>query len=232
MVVRNFQDSKEGIRALTLQLINYLDNKSSATYFNLALSGGETAKQMFLLWVKEFSSKINWNNIRFFWVDERCVPPTDSDSNYGHADKLLFKPLNIRLENIYRIRGEAQPSEEVIRYSRIVKEYLPHRGQLPFFDCIILGIGNDGHTASIFRDQLPLLTNPSIYAVSQQPVTSQYRITMTGPVILNGSPLLIPVFGLDKAGIIEDIKKGYSGNNKTPAAYILSMAKEAYVYTS
>lgn len=232
MVIENFKDSKEALRSLTLNLMYYVDRKNDGRPFNLALSGGETAKQMFSLWADEYRAKMNWKNIRFFWVDERCVPPSDKESNYGHANRLLFKPLGIPPENVHRIHGEVEPGTEAMRYSRIVKEYLPRHGQLPYFDCIILGIGGDAHTASIFPDTLPLLTDSRNYAVSQHPATGQYRVTMTGPLILNDSPLLVPVLGAGKATLIEDLKKGYSATNATPAAYILTHAVDAIVFTS
>ena len=104
---------------------------------------------MFSLWVDEYKDKIDWNNIRFFWVDERCVPPTSPDSNYGHANHLLFKPLCIPADHIHQIKGENEPGTEAMRYSWVVKEFLPLFNQMPTFDCIILGIGEDSHTASI-----------------------------------------------------------------------------------
>ena len=167
-----------------------------------------------------------------FWVDERCVPPTDPDSNYGHANELLFKPLHIPVGHVHRTHGEVEPGTEAMRYSRVVKEYLPRHGQLPYFDCIILGIGGDAHTASIFPDTLPLLTDSRNYAVSQHPESHQFRITMTGPLILNDSPLLVPVLGTGKKEMLEELKKGYSATHPTPAAYILTHAVEAFVYTT
>ena len=119
-----------------------------------------------------------------------------------------------------------------MRYSRVVKEYLPRHGQLPYFDCIILGIGGDAHTASICPDTLPLLTDSRNYAVSQHPESHQFRITMTGPLILNDSPLLVPVLGTGKKEMLEELKKGYSATHPTPAAYILTHAVEAFVYTT
>ena len=214
MKIENYKDNKDALRALTRQLMDYMARKEDDEPFNLALSGGETAKQMFALWADEYKDKIDWNNMRFFWVDERCVSPTDPR------------------EHIHRIHGEGEPGTEAMRYSRIVKEYLPRHGQFPYFDCIILGIGGDSHTASIFPDNLPLLTDSRNYAVSQHPETGQFRITMTGPLILNGSPLLVPVLGKGKADTIEELKKGYSITNATPAAYILSHAVDSIVYTT
>ena len=227
MKIENYKDNKDALRALTRQLMDYMARKEDDEPFNLALSGGETAKQMFALWADEYKDKIDWNNMRFFWVDERCVSPTDAESNFGHANKLLFEPLHIPREHIHRIHGEGEPGTEAMRYSRIVKEYLPRHGQFPYFDCIILVIGGDSHTASIFPDNLPLLTDSRNYAE-----TGQFRITMTGPLILNGSPLLVPVLGKGKADAIEELKKGYSITNATPAAYILSHAVDSIVYTT
>ena len=181
MKIENYKDNKDALRALTRQLMDYMARKEDDEPFNLALSGGETAKQMFALWADEYKDKIDWNNMRFFWVDERCVSPTDAESNFGHANKLLFEPLHIPREHIHRIHGEGEPGTEAMRYSRIVKEYLPRHGQFPYFDCIILGIGGDSHTASIFPDNLPLLTDSRNYAVSQHPETGQFRITDDRP---------------------------------------------------
>ena len=96
MIIENFKDDKEALRAMTGELVRYMDRKDDGLPFNLALSGGGTAQKMFALWVDEYKDKIDWDAIRFFWVDERCVPPTDPDSNYGHANELLFKPLHTR----------------------------------------------------------------------------------------------------------------------------------------
>lgn len=207
MIIENFKDDKEALRAMTGELVRYMDRKDDGLPFNLALSGGGTAQKMFALWVDEYKDKIDWDAIRFFWVDERCVPPTDPDSNYGHANELLFKPLHIPVGHVHRIHGEVEPGTEAMRYSRVVKEYSPRHGQLPYFDCIILGIGGDAHTASIFPDTLPLLTDSRNYAVSQHPESHQFRITMTGPLILNDSPLLVPVLGTGKKEMLEELKK-------------------------
>lgn len=232
MKTENYKDNKEALRALTARLMDYMAQKKDQKPFNLALSGGETAKQMFALWADEYKDKIDWDNLRFFWVDERCVAPDNPDSNFGHANRLLFEPLHIPADHIHRIHGEGEPGTEAMRYSRVVKENLPRHEQFPYFDCIILGIGGDSHTASIFPDSLPLLTDSRNYAVSQHPETGQFRITMTGPLILNGSPLLVPILGAGKAAAIEELKKGYSATNATPAAFILSHAVDSIIYTT
>lgn len=229
MRLERYKDKTEALRSLTDELIRLMSKKEEAP-FNLALSGGETAKQMFTLWADEYKDKVDWMALRFFWVDERCVPPTDSNSNYGHANRLLFRPLHIPAAHIHRIKGEGEPGTEAMRYSWEVKGFLPRFNQLPMFDCIILGVGEDSHTASIFPNSLKLLSDSRSYTVSQQPSTGQYRITMTGPLILNGAPLLVPILGPGKEPVIQELLKGYSHTNATPAAYVLSHAIRAIIY--
>lgn len=214
---------------MTERLILLIRKKESFP-FHLALSGGETAKSMFVLWVDEYKSEIDWEKIHFYWVDERCVSPDSPESNYGNANKLLFEPLNIPQENIHRIKGEEEPGAEAVRYSWEVRSFLPRFNQLPMFDCIILGVGTDLHTASIFPHTMELLHSNHIYSVSRHPVSEQYRITMTGPVILNCTPLLVPVLGTGKGAVIQKLREGYTVTNETPATYILSEAENATVY--
>ena len=148
-------------------------------------------RDRFKLWVKEYKEIIPWNNIRFYWVDERCVAPDEDESNYKHADQLLFIPLEIPANHIHRIWGEQEPKVEAERYSEMVKWELPGYSTAPRFDCVILGVGTDGHVASIFPNDMNLLTDRRVYAVSQHPITGQQRITMTGTVILKSSAILV-----------------------------------------
>lgn len=230
MMIERFKDKKEALRAMTDQLMRLVGEKKEAAPFNLALSGGGTAGQLFALWADEYKDKIDWDRLRFFWVDERCVPPADKESNFGQADRLLFHPLQIPAGHIHRIRGECEPGVEAMRYAWEVKEYLPRFNQLPTFDCIILGVGEDAHTASIFPTTLELLTDSRVYAVSRHPSTGQFRITMTGPLILNGAPLLVLMLGKNKAPVLRELMEGYSPVHPTPAAYILSQAVEAAIF--
>lgn len=229
MKIIKHTNSLEALRAMSDELVKLILKKESQL-FNLALSGGETAKQMFSLWAKEYSTAVNWNDVHFFWVDERCVPPDDPESNFGNARQLLFKPLQIPKENIHRIHGEAEPGVEAVRYSWEIKRFLPRFNQHPIFDCIILGVGTDLHTASIFPTTMDLLFDNHTYTVSQHPVTKQFRITMTGPILLNCTPLLVPILGGEKEIVVQKLQKGYSVGNEYPATFILSKAKEVSIY--
>lgn len=231
MIIERFNSKEKALGALTDKLIRLMAEKKEASPFNLALSGGGTAQDMFTLWVEKYKETMHWERIQFFWVDERCVPPTVEESNFFHANRLLFQPLHIPTKRIHRIRGEDEPGTEAMRYAWEVKEFLPRFNQLPSFDCIILGIGTDYHVASIFPSTLELLSDSRSYTVSQHPATGQFRITMTGPLLLNGSPLLIPLLGKEKEPVIRTLMEGYSPAHPTPASYILSHAVEAVVYT-
>ena len=231
MILKNYADPTIALRAMTNELKQMILKKTQEQSFHLALSGGNTARQMFNLWTKEYATEINWNKLRFYWVDERCVPPTDEESNYLHANKLLFTPLNIEPTHIFRIRGEYPPLEESVYYSNLVKKELSKQNGMPHFDAIILGIGTDAHTASIFPNNLALLNDDRLYTVSRHPVSDQYRVTMTGTFILNHTPLFIPVFGSDKKDMINKLKRAFFEEDMTPAAYILAKAENATIFT-
>ena len=130
--------------------------------------------------------------------------------------------------HIHRIWGEQEPKVEAERYSEMVKWELPGYSNMPRFDCTILGIGADGHVASIFSDSMNLLTDQRIYAVSHHPKTGQQRITMTGTVILKSSAILIPVIGPDKQEIMEHLVQKQGAY---PASYIFSHALTATLFT-
>ena len=227
MKIEVYKTAEETLRSMTETLITVI-KKSKSKPFHIALSGGSTAQQLFKLWVKEYRNNIPWDILRFYWVDERCVSPEDDESNLQHAERLLFMPLDIPQNHIHRIWGEQEPKVEAERYSEMVKWELPGYSNMPRFDCTILGIGADGHVASIFNDSMNLLTDQRIYAVSHHPKTGQQRITMTGTVILKSSAILIPVIGPDKQEIMEHLvqKQGVY-----PASYIFSHASTATLFT-
>lgn len=229
MKLETFNTAENALRSLTGQLASLIVYCKSKP-FHLALSGGDTAQLMFRLWVNEYREQIDWSNIRFYWVDERCVAPDDEQSNFKHADELLFTPLNIPATYVHRIFGEQEPETEADRYSELVKWELPGYSEIPRFDCIILGAGTDLHTASIFPSTMDLLTDARCYGVSQHPVSGQKRITMTGSLILKGRAIYMPILGESKA---ETVRQLLDPDNAklTPAGYILSHAPQATLFT-
>ena len=111
--------AEDALRAMTEQLIEKM-NMRGISPFHLALSGAGTAQQMFGLWIREYREKIKWEQLRFYWVDERCVSPDDEESNFKHADELLFRPLDIPHAHVHRIHGEREPEVEAEHYSELV----------------------------------------------------------------------------------------------------------------
>lgn len=189
-----FPSSIETSRALILRLVEIM-NEEPDRVFNIAVSGGNTPVLMFDLWANEYMEITPWDRMRIYWVDERCVPPDDSDSNYGMMRNLLLGITPILYENVFRIRGEAKPAKEAVRYSELVRQQVPFKRGWPEFDIILLGAGDDGHTSSIFPGQEDLLTSNSIYVVSAHPRNGQKRIAMTGYPIQNARYVIFLITG-------------------------------------
>ncbi|NOS85634.1 MAG: 6-phosphogluconolactonase [Ignavibacteria bacterium] len=199
------------------KVISLLNEK---TEINIALSGGNTPIELFKILAEEYKNKIEWNKINFYWVDERCVQPDSPESNFGNAEKFLFSMVDINRNNIHEIRGETGPAIEAERYSEWVKQNVSPVNGLPSFDIILLGVGEDGHTASIFPDQMDLLTSNKLYDVSIHPISKQSRITMTGKLINNSKNIYFLVSGKGKSGVVNDILNGNEKAMQYPANYI------------
>lgn len=225
-----FKTGQDAFLSMTDRLITLMQEKGKVP-FHLALSGGGTAQLLFNLWNNQFKDRIDWNRLRFYWVDERCVPPSDNESNFKHAEDLLFRPLGIPPSHIFRIHGEDDPEQEAVRYSSLVRKDIQEYDDVPLFDCIILGIGDDFHTASIFPSNMNLLTDERFYAESVHPVSGQRRVTMTGTLILNAMAIFVPVVGQSKTHVVEQLLHNPGLAHSTPAGYILSRSEEAIVFT-
>ena len=187
----------------------------------VALSGGSTPELLLSILGERFSKSASWEYAHFFWGDERCVPADNPESNFGMTNSKLFRKINIPLSNIHRILGENDPEGEALRYSEEISSYTPERNGLPLFDIIILGLGEDGHTASIFPGHSDLFDSQKICEVALHPVTFQKRITITGRVLNNADNVVFLVTGKKKAEIIEKILKVDSSAKNFPASYIV-----------
>lgn len=166
--------------------------------FTLALSGGRTPIPLFnLLSEHDWAERLPWEKIVLYWGDEYCVSPEDPRSNYGIArDELL---TNVPVTRYYRMKGEGEPVASGLAYEKLIKEHFNLKdGEFPRFDCILLGLGDDGHTASLF---------PNEYAIKekQRIVIDQYvrsrkadRLTLTLPVLNNARCCLFMVTGKEK----------------------------------
>jgi 6-phosphogluconolactonase len=187
---------------------------------NLALSGGSTPKILFTHLVNHYREKLPWEKLHLYWVDERCVPPDDPQSNYLMTNEYLLQNINIPAENIHRMQGESDPESEAARYSDLLKKNLPLKDNLPVFDLVILGMGDDGHTASIFPDQMELLQAEQYCAVGRHPESGQQRITLTGQVINHANWVAFMVTGQSKAEMVRMVLSGDIEALNYPAAHI------------
>lgn len=223
-LIKIFNDEETTAYNLAVKLAKSITTLSQVNnIINIAISGGSTPIALFKILASNFSKIINWSLINIFWVDERCVPPLDIDSNYRSAKIQLFDKIAIPANNIFRILGEDKPEDESIRYSDTLNKIVASKNGLPNFDMVLLGIGNDGHTASIFPDQLELLTVDKVCSLAFHPLSGQKRITLTGRVINNASEVIYFVTGENKSGIISDILAEPKKAKHYPAFHIKAL---------
>lgn len=194
---------------------------------NIALSGGSTPALLFSILAGDYRDKIDWNKAAFYWVDERSVPPDDDQSNYKMTFETLLSHIDIPESHVFRIHGENNTEDEAERYSEVIQKTVPMENNLPVFDIILLGIGDDGHTASIFPDQMDLLNSEKVCEKAVHPESGQERVTLTGPVINKGISVYFLVCGKSKAEIINKI---LNGDREYPASYIQSESRELYYF--
>ena len=186
----------------------------------VALSGGNTPIKIFETLAGKFIDSIEWNRIHFYWVDERCVPMNSEESNYGNAWRVLFEKTGIGSEQLHPIYGETDPDDEIHRYEDAILKYAQLKDGIPCFDMILLGLGEDGHTASIFPDRLDLFAAQDITAHTIHPESGQNRITLTGNVINNAARIYFIVCGSKKSALVKSIIEETTESELLPAANV------------
>lgn len=190
---------------------------------HIGLSGGSTPKIVFDELATSFQEDIDWSHVHLYWGDERCVEPTDEQSNYRMTVEHLISKINIPETNIHRMKGENDPGYEARRYGAILDEMLPKANGLPHFDLVILGMGDDGHTASIFPHEIDLWHSDNVCEVAVHPDSGQQRITITGGVINNADTVVFLVTGANKAEKFNEIQN-QKGNYKSYPAHLVNPA--------
>lgn len=213
-------DTKEQAASYLAEALYQLFSSLNKKIITLAISGGTTPYILFEEWAKNYKDKIDWQKIHFFWVDERCVEPESPESNFGNTKTTLFDKVQIPLENIHRVRGEDDPQKEAERYAKEIEVWIPKVNGMPQFDVILLGMGDDGHTASIFPPFIELLNSERWVEATQNPYNRQNRITLTGKVINQAFYAYFLVTGKGKAPVVKQLFKRESEFEKYPAAHI------------
>lgn len=205
----------EGFTELLLHLLSLYPT------VHIALSGGSTPQVIFDYLSDHHQTSIPWERIFFFWGDERCVPPDDKMSNYRMTNEhLLSRVEAIPKGNVFRILGENDPEQEAHCYGQLLDEQLPQQNNLPCFELVMLGLGEDGHTVSIFPDQIALWDNPNNCVVAKHPDTGMKRVTITGQIVNNARHVAFLVTGRNKAEKVEEILTRSAASADYPATLV------------
>jgi 6-phosphogluconolactonase len=180
----------------------------------LAISGGQTPRLLFSTLAK---SGFDWSRVHFFWVDERCVPPTDDQSNFKLANETLLTAAHISKNCVHRIHGELLPDEAAARYIEEIEHFFSlDDHQLPVFDIVHRGIGPDAHTASLFPGE-PLIDNRTgIAAAVWVEKLKSHRVTLLPGVLLQARRTVLQVAGGEKSDAVRNVLKGPEDPHKYP----------------
>lgn len=195
--------------------------------FTVALSGGSTPKIVFDLLAEKHTS-VDWSRFHFYWGDERCVPSTDGQSNYKMTVDHLFSKIDIPEVNIHRILGENDPEAEAIRYAALLEDQLETENEVPQFDLVILGMGDDGHTASIFPHEIELWDSSNWCEVATHPDSGQKRVSITGDVINNAKAVAFLVTGASKVEKVKTILNQEEDFRDYPASLVSPLSGELH----
>ena len=181
--------------------------------YMLALSGGRTPQSIYkLLASSEYKNQLDWTKVCVFFTDERCVPPEHQDSNYGMIKKLLLDNVSVR--HVFRMQGEAEKLDEAaLAYEKEIKEIFNLADcEIPKFDLTLLGIGKDGHVASIFKNSDSINTKDKLVCTTYVDDLKAYRLTLTMPILDNVSFRLFIINGKDKQTIVDELSNNININ--------------------
>ncbi len=198
-----------------------LESKES---FAVALSGGSTPKNMFAMLANDatLSKQMPWENVHFFWGDERHVPPDHADSNYRMTNEAMLSMVPVPPENIHRIRTEIPDAGKAAEdYEQELRGFFKlETEQLPAFDCVFLGMGPDGHTASLFPGTKALHERKRLVVSNWVDKFQSYRITLTIPVLNNADIVIFLVSGEEKAEPLRVVLEGKKQTDRFPSQLI------------
>ena len=187
--------------------------------FSVALSGGETPRRLFeILATSPYRERIHWDEVHIFWSDERCVPENDPRNNAHMARQTLLDQVPIPTANIHPIRGDQSPQQAAIQYERELREFFSV--QNPNFHLVLLGLGANGHIASLFPHTEVLNEQGRWVSEVYIPELGMYRITFTAPFINQASQVVFLVSGRDKSSVLKNVLEGTYKPHKLPAQLI------------
>jgi 6-phosphogluconolactonase len=228
--LKSFSDDAELAHAAARDWLEML-SRSSGLHL-VGLSGGRIA-QTFFGAVGELAhgSRVSFKNVHFFWADERCVPPFHPDSNFRIAEEFIFQPLAIALDNIHRIKGELPPEDGLADANAALQEITPQNNAgIPMLDVIFLGLGEDGHTASLMPNATTeIVESPAPYVyVPNSPKPPPERISMSYATLGAARNVWMLAAGKGKE---EALRKSLQLNGATPFARVVQSRRQTVIYS-
>jgi 6-phosphogluconolactonase len=191
----------------------------------IAISGGSTPKAAFTLLADQshpFHARMPWDKLELYWVDERCVGPDDAESNYRMTREALLDHVPLKPEQIHRMEGELEPEEAAACYESGLRNGFRLEGaEVPRFDLVALGMGPDGHTASLFPHTAALHELGRLVVANHMPQKDTWRVTLTWPVINHARSVFFLVGGADKAQILNEVLTGAQDVERLPSQLIV-----------
>lgn len=190
--------------------------------FTVVLSGGSTPRGVYALLAEAgVRERIPWSHVHLFWGDERCVPPTHPESNYRLAEETLISRVPIPAQNIHRIPAEQAPAQAASAYEQTLREFFALPADTPpCFDLVFLGMGPDGHTASLFPGTVGLREEKRLVIAHHVEKLGAWRVTLTPPVLNQAAYVVFLVCGADKAATLREVLQGEYQPERLPAQLI------------
>jgi 6-phosphogluconolactonase len=176
--------------------------------FMVALSGGNTPMRLYDLLGNRYQNKVDWKQVHFFWGDERCVPVDDAGNSYGQAKNIFLDKVNAPAKNIHRIQSDLEPAEAAIDYANTLKVFSEPPLDWPRFDLVLLGMGEDGHTASLFPGSPVEVDSPTLAVTANYQDRPANRVTLTQNVFNDAYNIIFLVSGISKAVTLLNVLNG------------------------
>jgi len=189
--------------------------------FTLCLSGGSTPAATYALLAERFRLSVDWKEVQFFWGDERCVPPDDPASNFAMANRTLLSRLDLRPEQIHRMRGEDSPEQAARAYEEELRaSFGIGEGEIPRFNLMLVGLGENVHVESLFPGHPALHERERLVVAVEVDAPQRHRVTITPPVLNNSALVMFLVEGKGKAEAVRNALEGPRDPDRFPAQIV------------
>jgi 6-phosphogluconolactonase len=219
-IIQTYPDSQILARAAAAHFVETAQEAiANHGSFSVALSGGSTPQATYeILATVEYAQRIEWDKVHVFWGDERCVAPDHKDSNYRMAFEVMLRHSPIPVKQIHRMAGEIEPQKGAKEYENQILDHF--KGRAPRFDLILLGLGNDSHTASLFPGTKAISETKQLISANYVRMLSTWRLTMTPLLINQAANVTFLVSGKAKAEALQRVLVGRFSPEEYPAQII------------